>query len=147
MLILARDPLVAALLGMLLDTSRHEPVFPQGDERPEDAVTRLRPPLAILLDGELEAARSDLFMARAARARARLLLFASPEGGTETRALADTHGVPWFALPIDRGRLTRILDDALRGGVPAMATLLALVAGLAAIAPAALALARAAAGA
>lgn len=125
-LIVAGDPLVAALLGMLLDPSRHEPVFPQPDERPEDAVARLRPPLAILLDGELEAARSDLFIARAARARAALLLFASPGSGDAVRALAATHGVSAFALPLDRARLTRLLDEAVRGPGTALATALAI---------------------
>lgn len=124
-LIVAADPLVAALLGMLLDPSRHEPVFPQPDERPEDAVARLRPPLAILLDGELEAARSDLFIARAMRSRAALLLFAAPGAGAAVQALAATHGVPAFALPLDRARLTRLLDDAVRGPGTVLTTALA----------------------
>lgn len=130
-LIVAGDPMVAALLGMLLDPTRHEPVFPQADERAEDAVARLRPPLAILLDGELESARSDLFMARAERARATLLLFTAPSGSAPVRTLAARHGVPCFVLPLDRAGLTRILDEALRGG--AALSLLAMAAsGLAA---------------
>lgn len=133
-LIVAGDPMVAALLGMLLDPARHEPVFPHVGERPEDAVARLRPPLAILLDGELEAAHSDLFMARAERARATLLLFAAPSNSPAVRALAAERGLPCFQLPLDRAGLTRILDEALRGGAGAAMGLLALtMGGLAAI--------------
>jgi hypothetical protein len=115
-LIVAGDPMVAALLGMLLDPNRHEPAWPDPGERLEDAVARLRPPIAILLDGELESARSDLFAARADRARATLVLFTPPTGGDAVRALAAERGVPCFSLPLDRAGLTRILDDALRRG-------------------------------
>jgi hypothetical protein len=135
-LIVAGDPMVAALLGMLLDPARHEPVYPGPGERPEDAVARLRPPLAILLDGEQEAARSDLFLARAERARATLLLFTPPTGGAAVRALAAARGLPCFTLPVDRPALTRILDEALRqatGGAGALT--LALGGAAAALAP------------
>lgn len=116
MLIVAGDPMVAALLGMLLDPNRHEPVYPQDGERLEEAVGRLRPPIAIVLDGELESARSDLFLARVDRARAAMVLFTPPTGNGAVRALAEERGVPCFSLPVDRAGLTRILDEALRRG-------------------------------
>ena len=47
--ILARDPLVAALVGMLLEVDAYEPVFPRPDESPEEAVRRIRPALVVLL--------------------------------------------------------------------------------------------------
>ena len=133
MLIVSGDPMVAALLGMLLDPSRHEPVYPQNGERLEDAIGRLRPPIAILLDGELESAGSDLFAARADRARATLLLFTPPTGGDAVRALAEERGVPCFALPVDRAALTRILDDALRRGGVALGVMALAVGGVAAL--------------
>ena len=124
MLIVAGDPMVAALLGILLDPGRHEPVYPQPSERPEDAIVRLRPPLAILLDGELESASSDLFLARADRARATLLLFAPPStNGSSVRALAEQRGMPCFSLPVDRASLTRLLDEALRRGGLALSSM------------------------
>lgn len=132
MLIVAGDPMVAALLGMLLDPARHEPVYPQRDERPEDALARLRPPLAILLDGDLETARSDLFLARADRARATLLVFTPPTGGEVARALAMERGVPCFTLPLDRAALTRILDDAVRRGASALGVVALALGGMAA---------------
>ena len=131
-LIIAGDPMVAALLGMLLDPGRHEPVYPQPGERPEDAIARLRPPVAILLDGELESAHSDLFLARADRAHATLLLFAPPSsGGAVVRAMAAERGMPCFSLPVDRAALTRILDDAVRRGGSALGSMLVALGGLA----------------
>jgi hypothetical protein len=65
-LILARESVIAALLGMLLELEAYEPVYPEPDERYEDAIRRVRPPLVVVLDGESEEARSDLFFARAA---------------------------------------------------------------------------------
>ena len=132
-LIVAGDPMVAALLGMLLDPNRHEPVYPQPGERLEDALGRLRAPIAILLDGELEPARSDLFLARADRARATLLLFTPPTGGAAVRALAEERGLPCFSLPVDRVALTRILDDALRRGGVALGVMALALGGLAAM--------------
>lgn len=124
MLIVAGDPMVAALLGMLLDPGRHEPVYPHPSERPEDAIARLRPPLAILLDGELESASSDLFLARADRARATLLVFTPPStSGAAARALAEERGMRCFPLPVDRAGLTRILDEALRRGGLALSSM------------------------
>lgn len=133
MLIVAGDPMVAALLGMLLDPNRHEPIYPQPGERVEEALSRLRPPIAILLDGELEPAHSDLFLARADRARATLLLFTPPTGGDAVRALAESRGVPCFALPVDRAALTRILDDAMRRGGVALGVMALALGGIAAM--------------
>ena len=133
MLIVAGDPMVAALLGMLLDPNRHEPVYPRDGERLEEAVGRLRPPIAILLDAGLESARSDLFLVRADRARATLVLFTPPAGDDAVRALAEVRGVPCFSLPVDRAALTRILDDALRRGGVALGAMALAVGGVAAL--------------
>jgi hypothetical protein len=108
--------MVGALLGMLLDPATFEPVFPLAGERPEDALQRMRPPLAILLDGTLEAARSDLFLTRAQRNRASLVLFTPPAGdgvAPFAPAAARARGLASFALPVDRAALTEILESAL----------------------------------
>lgn len=110
--------MVAALLGMLLDPARFEPVYPQPGERPEEALARVRPPVTILLDAELEAARSDLFLTRAQRSRATVLLFTPPLGAPVEATLtarAAERGLSCFALPVDRAALTRILDEAVSG--------------------------------
>ena len=110
-LILTPQPLLAALLGMLLELEQFEPVFAEPDETPEDAIARVRPLLVVLLDGDLDAARSDLFFARAAKRGIRVVLFQPPGGGTHAREIAEARALPWFTLPIDRANLARILGD------------------------------------
>lgn len=110
-LILSQQPLVAALLGMMLELEQFEPAFAQPGEGPEDALARLRPLLVILLDGDLEAARSDLFFARAARRGVRVILFSPPGSEGDVEALAEGRSVGWFTLPIDRSTLARLIGD------------------------------------
>ena len=111
-LILARETVIAALIGMLLEMEDFEPVFARPDERPEDALSRLRPPLVIVIDGELDAARSDLFFARAAAARARVVLFSEPLAADDVRAAPRARRLPYFAMPVDRVTLGQILASA-----------------------------------
>lgn len=87
-------------------------MFAAPDERPEDAIRRLRPPLIVTLDGGLEAAHSDLFFARAAAAGARVVLFSEPVAADAVRAAARRRQLPYFAMPVDRATLTRVLDHA-----------------------------------
>jgi DNA-binding NtrC family response regulator len=111
-LILARDSVIAALIGMLLEMEDFEPVFAEPEERPEDALNRLRPPLVIVIDGELEVARSDLFFARAAAAHARVVLFSEPLAADEVRAAARARRCAYFAMPVDRATLGQVLASA-----------------------------------
>lgn len=110
-LILTPQSLLAALLGLLMELEQFEPVYPAPDERPEDALARIRPLLVVVLDGDLEAAHSDLFFARAAKRGVRVVLFQPPGSGTDVRALAEAREIPWFTLPIDRPNLARLLGD------------------------------------
>jgi CheY-like chemotaxis protein len=109
-LVVAREAVIAALLGMLLELEGYEPSYTADGERPEEALARLRPPLVIVLDGELEAARSDLFFARAARAGARVVLFAPPSDGGAVAALARARGLAHFAMPCDRASLVAAIE-------------------------------------
>jgi len=113
-LIVAREAVIAALLGMLLELDGYEPFYTADGERPEDALARLRPPVVIVLDGELEAARSDLFFARAARAGARVVLFAPPADGGTVAALARARGLAYFTMPCDRESLLSALEGGAR---------------------------------
>lgn len=106
---LAAEPVIAALLALLLELEGREPVFPFPGERPEDALARLRPPLVVLLDGALEAARSDLFFARATRAGAGIVLFSAPHDATPVATLARARGVPHVRLPASRAALTEAM--------------------------------------
>lgn len=111
-LVLARETVIAALIGLLLELEDYEPVFAQPEERPEDAIGRLRPPLVVMLDGELDASRSDLFYARAAAAGARIVLFTEPVAANEVRAVARARRVPCLVMPVDRVTLGNVLQGA-----------------------------------
>jgi hypothetical protein len=111
-LVLARETVIAALIGLLLELEEYEPVFAQPNERPEDAIRRLRPPLVVMLDGGLDAASSDLFYARAVASGARVVLFSEPVAAEEIRALARDRRVPYVAMPLDRVALSRALQTS-----------------------------------
>lgn len=108
-LIVARETVIAALLGLLLELEEYEPVFPLPHESPEEAIRRLRPPLVVVLDGEVDAARSDIFHARATQSGARIALFSEPLVADEVRAVARRRNVPYFTMPVDRETLGAVL--------------------------------------
>jgi len=110
-LILARESVIAALIGLLLELEAYEPVFPEPDERHEDAIQRVRPPLVVILDGESDEARSDLFHARAAQGGARVVLFSEPVAAAAVRAVARERQLPFFAMPVDRATLGTVLQQ------------------------------------
>jgi DNA-binding NtrC family response regulator len=112
-LVLAREAVIAALVGMLLELEEFEPVFPAPDERPEDAIRRLRPPLIVVLDGELPEARSDLFFARCAQSGARVCLFSEPVAADDVRAVARERRAAFFAMPVERRELGAVLERVL----------------------------------
>lgn len=114
-LVLARETVLAALIGLLLELEDYEPVFAQPDERPEDAIRRLNPPLIVMLDGELESARSDLFYARASASGARIVLFSEPVAAEEVRAMARQRMLPWVEMPVDRATLGGVLERVAAG--------------------------------
>jgi hypothetical protein len=111
-LVLSSQPLVAALLGMLLDLLGYRPVFAADGERPEDALQRQHPLFGVLVDGDTEAAASDAFFARAAQGRVGLAFF-GVRGRTPAHApLARERGVPSFELPLDLQELSRAVEMA-----------------------------------
>jgi DNA-binding response OmpR family regulator len=112
-LILATDPMVAALVGLLLDPDRYDPIFPGPGERPEDALARARPPLVLLVDCDMDVARSDLFFARTTRTRATVVLFGAPGSRQTVIELAQQRGVPCVHLPTDRAALTLAIQTAI----------------------------------
>ena len=109
-LILAQESVAAALLGLLVELDRYEPVFAHPNESPEEAVRRVRPALVILLDGSLDAAASDVFHARAKDTP--IILFGTPGTAGRVRAVALERKLSWFALPVDRATVTRLIKEA-----------------------------------
>jgi len=114
-LILAREPLVAALLGMLLELEKSEPAFARPDESPDEAVRRVRPFLVLILDGSLDDARSDVFHARLKGTP--VVLFATPSTESAVRVVANERRLPWFTMPVERETLGRIVREALASKV------------------------------
>lgn len=106
--------MLAAFLGMLLELEAYEPVFAEPGEHAEDALSRLRPLLVILLDVDVDAARSDLFFARAAKGGIRVLLFRTPGSVVRLEAIATTRNVPYVEMPVERSQLAQAIRDATR---------------------------------
>jgi hypothetical protein len=115
-LVLAREPLAAALIGMLLELDKYEPAFAMPEESPEEAVRRVRPVLVILLDGSLEAANSDVFHARAKGTP--VILFGTQRTEAMVRTIAEARRLRWFAMPVDRASLSQVIRDAVPRAPP-----------------------------
>lgn len=114
-LVLSGDPVAAALLGMLIELAGLAPVFARADERPEEAIARVRPHTVVLVDGALEAARSDLFFAAAARARVAMAVFVAPRAGEPLAPVAPVavaRGIPRCDFPTSVAALERMLEAA-----------------------------------
>lgn len=102
--------MTAALLGMLLELEGYEPAFAQEGENPEAALARVRPLLVVLIDHALDAARSDLFLARAARRQVGVVLFGAQGTSASAPAWAQSRRVPWFRMPVDGSELRRAIE-------------------------------------
>ena len=105
--------MVAALVGLLLDPDQFDPTFPLARERPEDAIARVRPPLVLVLDCDLDAARSDLFFARTAKTRSAIVVFGTPTHRQDVAEVAQARGIPWVRLPTNRDALTNAIEAAI----------------------------------
>src|SRR5690242_17701921 len=101
-----------ALLGLLVELANYTPVFAARDERAEDALARARPVLVVLMDDTLEAARSDVFFARAAQQKAALAIFPGKGSRRELMARIGERGIPYFEIPSDAADLARVIRTA-----------------------------------
>ena len=112
-LILTPQAMTGALLGMLVELSQLEPVFADPTERPEDALARHLPVLVIITDGDIDAFRSDLFVARAQHRGIGVVVFGRLSIAA-TAEWAKERGLPYLELPTDAEAFGRILDQATR---------------------------------
>ena len=101
-----------ALLGLLVELANYTPIFAAQDERPEDALSRARPVLVVLIDDTLEAARSDVFFARAAQQKAAIAIFPGKGSRRELMARIGERGIPYFEIPTDAADLARVIRTA-----------------------------------
>jgi hypothetical protein len=111
-LVLSDQPMTAALLGMLLELEGYEPAFGQEGENAEAALVRVRPLLVVLVDHALDVAKSDLFLARAARRQVGVVTFRAHGSGDGGTAWAQSRRVPSFRMPVDGAELRRAIEAA-----------------------------------
>jgi CheY-like chemotaxis protein len=109
-LVLSDQPMTAALLAMLLELEGYEPAFAREGEDAEAALARVRPLLVVLVDHMLDVAKSDLFLARAARWQVGVVMFGARGAGDGRAAWAQSRRVPWFRMPVDGPELRRAIE-------------------------------------
>lgn len=114
-LILSEQPLVAALLAMLVELAGHRPEFSRPDERLDDTLQRAPLARVALLDEQHPAATSDLFHARAARRNVAVIVFGPPRRRDAVARLAAERSARWIVLPIESAALGRVLKEASEG--------------------------------
>jgi hypothetical protein len=117
-LILSEQPVIAALVGMLVELTGAMPAFANPAEQAADALQRVRPLAVILIDAEMTTARSDLFFALAARKDIRVAVFGSDARAREIAEVAARRRIPWLTLPPNVERLSMVLGltDGERAG-------------------------------
>lgn len=108
-LVLSEQPMIAALVGGLLELEGCKPVFAGRQEGPAAALQRLRPLGAVLVDCEISAAESDLFFAVANRHGIRVVVFGSSHEAHRIGRIASARGISWFTLPPEPERLRAAL--------------------------------------
>jgi hypothetical protein len=111
MLILSTDAVTSALLSVLTELEGFTPVFAGGDETPEESLTRLRPKF-LLVDCDHRAACNDELFDLARSTDTNVVIFSPGRMSYDVQVFADARQLTWFALPIDRTTLARILHSA-----------------------------------
>ena len=104
--------MAAALLAMLLELEGYDPAFALEHESADAALTRVKPLLVVLVDHALDVAKSDLFLARAARRQVGVVLFGS-HGESSPPPWAQSRRVPWFRMPVDAETLRRAIEQSI----------------------------------
>jgi DNA-binding NtrC family response regulator len=108
-LILAREEVVAALLGMMVELRGLQPRFLGPAEVAEEAVLREKPG-TVIIDCDHPDCR-DALVESIMRAGSVPILFSPFRMQTEVRSVAARHGIKFFTLPTDVDTFGRILDS------------------------------------
>jgi CheY-like chemotaxis protein len=111
-LVLSDEPLVAALVGILVEVAGRTPVFADPGEAATDALERLRPLSVVLVDVAMGASHSDLFFAAAAKSGIGVAVFGPDMRSREIAEIASARNVPWFTIPPTAEQLSIALDVA-----------------------------------
>ena len=113
-LVIASDAVLAALIGRMVEAAHFSPEFPLAEEHADQALARVRPLAAILLDAAREGSNSELFLERARRLGVRVLLFGSSDVIRTHGAWARRHDLPVFSLPDQLDELQFVIDEMAR---------------------------------
>jgi DNA-binding response OmpR family regulator len=105
--ILAREELIAALLGLMVEVCGHQPKFASPQQSAEEAAGE-EPTAAVLIDCDHPELSEDLI--RTIRGRDSVPVIFSPfRRKEEVARLAERLGTRSFTVPIDCGSLSEIL--------------------------------------
>ena len=107
-LILAREEVVAALLGLMVELHGYQPKFVDRLESVDDAIRQERPG-AVLIDCDHPDCTEALIEA-IRRLDANPILFSPFRMQHEVHVVATHHGVRSFTLPTDPGTFGKMLD-------------------------------------
>ena len=107
MLILAREEMVAALLGLMVEIGGRDPLFPQNNERGDQAIGRGQPDI-VVIDCDHEDC-NEILLAAAKDVGARPILFSPFRQEPEVRRVAARFGLESFTLPTDLDRFGQLL--------------------------------------
>jgi len=108
-LILAREEVVAALLGLMVELRGSQPRFLGRAELAEDAILR-EMPIAVLIDCDYPDCGDELLEA-VRKAGATPILFSPFRIPSEVESFARRHGVRSFTLPADIDTFGRVLEN------------------------------------
>ena len=106
-MIFARDEIVAALLGLMVEGAGFQPKFAENDESAQNAVSRTRP-IAVLVDCDHPEFSDDL-IETIRRSGARPILFSPLRNQSEMTRLASRHRTQSFTLPTEPANFAAIL--------------------------------------
>ncbi len=105
-LILAREEVVAALLGMMVELRGLQPRFLGPAEVAEEAILRDKPGTVII-----DCDHRDPLVEAIVRAGSVPILFSPFRMQAEVRSVAARHGIKSFTLPTDADTFGRMLDS------------------------------------
>lgn len=106
-LILAREELISALLGLLLETTGHSVSFANPKEGSADAMRRVRPSV-VLVDCDHRDCTDELVRA-AKETGARLILFSASREPEYVRRVAAPSRSDYFTFPIEPPQLDSLI--------------------------------------
>lgn len=106
-LVLAREELISALLGLLVETTGHSVFFPESEEGAEDAMRRTGPGV-VIVDCDHRGC-TDALVQAASEVGARLILFSASRDPEYVRKAAATARSQSFTFPIEAPQLDSMI--------------------------------------